>query len=251
MKLTKKLKQAILNWAKECYPAEACGVIVAGEFIPCANVSTDKNQFEIDPKDLARAEDKGEIQAYVHSHPDGTAYASQADLVQLEHHDKAWVICGYPEGDFKVYLPTGYKAPLIGRDYYHGLLDCYTIVKDFYSRELGIVLPDFERKDRWWEDKSHSSLYLENYEKAGGVEVDIDTLQYGDVLLCRVGRTEHVNHAVIWLGDNAELKSEKTEPCVGSSLILHHPYGRKSCREIYGKQWQEQTVKVVRYVKKD
>ena len=72
-------------------------------------------------------------------------------------------------------------------------------------------------------------------------------LQYGDVMLCRVGRTEHVNHAVIWLGDNGALKSEQTEPCVGSSLILHHPYNRKSVREVFGQQWQERVAITVRH----
>ena len=90
-------------------------------------------------------------------------------------------------------------------------------------------------------------MYLENFGKAGFVEVS--DLKYGDVMLCRVGRTEHVNHAVIWLGDQGALKSEQTEACIGSSLILHHPYGRKSVREIFGQQWQERVAKVIRHVK--
>ncbi len=34
--------------------------------------------------------------------------------------------------------------------------------------------------------------------------------QYGDMLVCNVGRTEHPNHAVIWLGDQWQLKSEES-----------------------------------------
>ncbi|MFI7904432.1 NlpC/P60 family protein, partial [Acinetobacter baumannii] len=147
--------------------------------------------------------------------------------------------------DFQVYEPCGYRAPLVGRNYFHGWQDCYALIRDFYSRELGVELKDFERKDAWWEDKDHPSLYLENYEKAGFFEVD--TPQYGDMLVCRVGRTEHPNHAVIWLGNNGQLKSEQTEQCIGSSLILHHPYNRKSVREIYGQQWKDRTVKILRH----
>ncbi|MFY4879853.1 phage tail protein, partial [Acinetobacter baumannii] len=40
---------------------------------------------------------------------------------------------------------------------------------------------------------------------------------------------------------------EQTEHCIGSSLILHHPYNRKSVREIYGQQWHERTVKILRH----
>lgn len=247
MRLSTRVKKAIAAHAAECYPAECCGLIVNREYLPCRNIASNKEQFEIHHEDLARAEDMGEIMAYVHSHPDGSCHASQADLVQLEHHGEPWVICAYPDIDFAVYKPSGYQAPLVGRDYFHGLQDCYTIVRDFYSRELDIIIPDFERTDRWWEDKNAKSLYLDGYKDAGFYEVDKP--QYGDVLICRVGRTEHPNHAVIWLGDNAELKSEKTEACIGSALILHHPHGRKSTREIYGQQWLEQTVKVVRHVK--
>ena len=249
MKLTVKLKKAILAHAEQCYPGECCGVIVGKEYIPCRNIAQHQQQFEIHHEDLANAEDKGEILAYVHSHPDGSAQPSQVDLVQMNLHKKPWVICSYPDGDIQLHKPTGYQSPLVGRNYFHGLQDCYSLIRDFYSREYGIPLPDFERSDKWWEDANHQPLYLDNFGKAGFVEVD--TPKRGDVLLCRVGRTEHVNHAVIYLADDASLKSEQTEPCIGSALILHHPYGRKSVREVYGQQWIERTVKVLRHVEND
>lgn len=249
MKLTAKLKKAIQAHAAKVYPSECCGVIVNKQYIPCRNSSDNKDQFEIHPEDLAKAEDMGEIQAYVHSHPNASARTSELDLIQIELHQKPWVICAYPDIEFQVYEPCGYKAPLVGRNYIHGIQDCFSIVRDFYQRELGIYIPDYERQDLWWESKENKSLYLDGFGEAGFVEVS--DMQYGDVLLCRVGRTEHVNHAVIWLGDQTELKSEQTESCVGSSIILHHPYGRKSVREIFGLQWQERVAKVVRYAQKN
>ena len=249
MKLTEMLKANILTHAEECFPLECCGVIVNKEYIPCRNISSHQDQFEIHPEDLAKAEDLGEIQAFVHSHPDATARASELDLIQIELHQKPWVICAYPDIELQVYEPCGYRAPLIGRNYIHGIQDCYSIVRDFYQRELGIQLIDFERQDCWWESKENKSLYLDGFGQAGFIEVS--DMQYGDVLLCRVGRTEHINHAVIWLGDQTELKSEQTESCVGSSIILHHPYGRKSVREVFGSQWQERVAKVVRYAQKN
>lgn len=122
------------------------------------------------------------------------------------------------------------------------------MVRDYYSRELDTELPDFERSDAWWEHENHEPLYENNFTKAGFIKVqDKNDLQKHDVILCRVGCTHHVNHALIWLGDDGALKSETTPDCVGNALILHHPYGRQSVREIYGKGWADRTAMVVRH----
>lgn len=246
MQLSNTLKQQIIVASREAYPDEMCGVVIGGEFIRLENIATNpQTHFEIDSKGLARLEDQGEIEAYVHSHPDGTAMASAFDKHQIELHGKPWLICSYPDVDIQCFEPCGYQAPLIGRLYHHGWQDCYALIRDFYSREMGVELLDFERDDKWWESKDHASLYLDNYAKTGFIEVNEP--QYGDVLLCNVGRTEHPNHAIIWLGDQWQLKSEVTEPCHGNTLFLHHPYNQSSKREIYGPNWLERTVKVLRH----
>lgn len=257
MKLTAQLKTDILSHALDCYPAESCGLIidtgVDKKYIPCTNTATDNEQFSLCPKDFAHAESMGQIQAIVHSHPDGGVLPSDLDKLQIELHGVAWVIVAVSKqewGDapaFGIYEPCGYRPPLLGRAYIHGVQDCYAIVRDFYEREFGIGLPDFERSDTWWEIESHEPLYENNFKTAGFVAVDKDDLQYGDILLCRVGRTYHINHAVIWLGDNHALKSETAPPCVGNTLILHHPYGRQSVREIFGKGWADRVGLVVRH----
>ena len=102
MKLTKKLKQAILNHANQEKPRECCGFIVSNIYVPCRNISTDPEGFEIDPKDTVKAERVGEIQAIVHSHPHGTSQASAMDKKQMTLHRKPWVIVG-KDGDFSTY----------------------------------------------------------------------------------------------------------------------------------------------------
>ncbi|AZQ94379.1 NlpC/P60 family protein [Moraxella catarrhalis] len=188
----------------------------------------------------------GEIQAIVHSHPNGNAEPSEVDRVQMGIHGIDWVICafGYHAGgeqyfDVKCHKPKAYQAPLLGREYHHGVQDCYSLVRDYYSRELDIHLPDFHRRDGWWEDENHEPLYEKNFAKAGFIKVqDKNDLQKHDVILCRVGRTHHVNHALIYVGDG-KLKSETMPDCVGNALILHHPHGSLSVREIYGDNWQD------------
>lgn len=243
--LTAKIKKAINAHANECHPKECCGVIVNGDYIPCTNVAVDDAQFEIDVMDLVGAEKEGKIQAYVHSHSgfgEASTKPSQPDMIQMGLHGLPWVIANGVDVD--LYKPTDYKAPLIGRDYYHGILDCYSLVRDYYQRELGITLNDYKRKDEWWADVNSDSLYVNNFKAEGFVEVS--DIKKHDIILCRLGRTHYVNHALVFIGDG-KLKSERTDDVVGDSLVLHHPYNRESLREIYGQQWQRRAAIIIRH----
>lgn len=242
--LTKILMRDILSHAAEEYPNEICGVVAEGRYYQCRNVSTSPDkEAQLHPADAL--EFKGRIQAFVHSHPDATSRMSESDRVQMEFFNIPYIIVGYPSSDFGFYVPTGYKAPLLGRSFYHGVLDCYALIKDFYERELGISLLDFDREDKWWENADHESLYVNNFEKTGFSVVN--NLQYGDVIICTVGDTKHPNHALIFLGENGSLKSEVTTETVGTKIILHHLYGRKSAREVYGDIWESKTNLIVRH----
>lgn len=250
MRLNKTIKNDIFEHAKSCYPAECCGLIIDGAYHRCTNIAT-LGQFEIDANEYIALAKMGEVQAIVHSHPDGEPLPSEVDQVQMGLHGIDWVICGFghsatgePYCKIKRHKPKSYVSPLLGREYIHGLQDCYSLVRDYYSRELDISLPDFVRADDWWEDENHEPLYERNFEKAGFVKVD--SLQKHDVILCRVGRTHHINHALVFLGDG-KLSSEKTAAVVGDSLVIHHPHGALSRREIYGENWQRRTVLVVRH----
>lgn len=240
--LTAKIKKAINAHANECHPKESCGVIVNGDYIPCTNVAVDDAQFEIDVMDIVGAEKEGRILAYVHSHPDGTTAPSQPDRVQMNLHGLPWIIT---DGEnVELHKPDGYQALLLGREYHHGLMDCYSLVKDYYQRELGITLNDYERADAWWEDKDSKPLYLDGFKKEGFAEVN--TIQRHDIILARLGRTAHVNHALIFIGDGT-LKSEHTEDVISDCLVLHHPYGRESLREMYSEAWQRRAAIIIRH----
>ena len=242
--LTKIIQRHILEHAKDEYPKEICGVISGGKYYRCRNISTHpEGEAQLHPADAKEFE--GRIEAFVHSHPDATSRMSLSDRVQMEFFNIPYVIVGYPSSDFGFYVPTGFKAPLLGRQFYHGILDCYQLIKDFYERELSITIPDFEREDKWWEDANASSLYMENFSKAGFQPVS--DLKYGDVIICTVGNTKHPNHALIYLGEVGTFKSEEVPEAYGSSIVFHHMYGRKSTREVYGDQWREKTNVIVRH----
>lgn len=240
--ITKSIKKAIIAHALADYPREACGVIVGKEYIACKNIALDDAQFEICPIDLVGASSEGNIKAYVHSHPDGDTKPSMPDKVQMNLHGLPWIITNGI--DVELHKPDGYQAPLLAREYHHGLMDCYSLVKDYYHRELGITLNDYERDDAWWESAKNKSLYLNNFKKEGFVEVD--TIQKHDLILCRLGRTEHVNHALVFIGDGT-LESEPTDAVISDCLVLHHPYNQQSLREMYSEQWQRRAAVIIRH----
>ncbi len=226
---------AILEHARAEYPKESCGLIVLkkkdGVYIPCRNISEDPAMFVIHPEDYLAAEKQGQITTIVHSHPDANATPSEADRVACEASGLPWCIVGITNAappTWHTFVPTGYKAPLIGRSFVHGILDCYTLIQDWYFQEVGAHLPHFPRAVEWW--KKGDNLYLDHFGDAGFVEA-AGPLQRGDVILMQV-LSDVPNHAAVYLGDD---------------LMLHHLQNRLSAREPYGGYWKKHTAKVVRY----
>lgn len=194
--MNESIKAAIAEHAIAEYPRECVGVIVLDHgqerYVACTNrAATPTEQFVLAAEDFARAEDIGEIVALVHSHPGGRAHPSDADRAMCECSGvPRWVIVSLgvqPSGAVDIdawceFGPSGFVAPLIGRAFVHGVHDCYSIVRDWYRLERSIDLPDFERRDDWWDD-GRSSLYLANYRAAGFVDVGCDAeLVVGDVV---------------------------------------------------------------------
>ncbi|RQM44756.1 phage tail protein [Paraburkholderia bannensis] len=240
-------KAAIAAHAIAEYPRECVGLVVlvqgAETYMPCANwAATPSEQFVLAGEDYARAEDAGEIVALVHSHPGAPARPSAADKAMCEQSGIAsWLIVSLgvqangsiAVDDWCEFGPSGFIAPLVGRQFAHGVHDCYAIVRDWYRLERDVVLPDFARRDDWWDD-GHSSLYLDNYRAAGFEDVGPGAeLQVGDVLLMQIRSRNGVpNHAGIYIGDGH---------------FLHHMHGRLSGRAVWGGMWAQCIRTVLRY----
>nr|DAE39862.1 MAG TPA: MPN family protein [Caudoviricetes sp.] len=248
--LHKKTLQAIKEHAVEQYPRECCGLIVADgrkeRYKPCRNLAQDTGQFRMSAEDWAMAEDAGRVLAVVHSHPDAPAMPSEADRAACEATGLPWVIVSVRDGDIAdvhQFAPVGWKAPLLGRQFFHGILDCYTLIRDWYAREACIELPDFEREDDWW--KKGQDLYMQGFARAGFERVpDGMPLQAGDVVLMAVGASV-ANHAGIYLDKRPLAEAPDLHPV--PNAMLHHLYGRLSERVVYGGYWQEVTRAVVRH----
>ena len=135
-------------------PREACGLVVVRKgrevYRPCRNLAVQTDQFVLCPDDYEAAEAEGEVTAVVHSHPNVSPLPSQADQVSCEATGLEWHIVNVPTGAWHSFKPTGYTAPLVGRVFSHGVLDCYAIIRDWYKQERSIDLLDFDRHDGWW-----------------------------------------------------------------------------------------------------
>lgn len=232
--MTPENRRLALDHAMREAPREACGLLIVERgreiYVPCRNLAVGSNHFILDPLGYAAAEERGEIVAVIHSHPGAPPEPSQADRVACEASGVPWHIVGLPSGAWASIEPCGYVAPLVGRTWAHGVLDCYGIVRDYYGQVLGISLPNFAREDEWW--LKGQNLYLDNFAKAGFEEVNPVTLREHDVVLMQI-RSQVPNHAAVYVGGN---------------LILHHNTNRLSSRDNYADYYRRHTVKVLRYV---
>lgn len=233
MNLQKRIQEEIAAHAAAEYPREACGLLVhigsTPRYFACKNIAEGKENFILDPKDYLAAERAGEIMAVIHSHPDARPEPSQADLVACEASGLPWHIYSHPAGEWAYIEPSGYHAPLYGRLWVHGLLDCYSFIRDWYRIERAIDLPDFERQPLWW--KKGGNIYVENFEKAGFRRILDGKPQAGDVLLMQV-LSNVPNHGAIYLDGD---------------IIAHHLYNRLSSREVWGGYYRKHTTHILRH----
>ena len=254
MELTAETITEIEQHVARAYPSEACGLVIVERgrqrFVACRNTARDPVVgFRLNADEWAAAEDRGEVVAVVHSHPDAPAVASEHDRVVCESSGVPWFIVSVrardvafevgpePTGEFGLSEwaridPVGYRAPLVGRSYSWGVLDCWTLIRDWYQRERGITLPDVPGRDDpcWWE--VGTDLMGDHYRAFGFRRMadDVD-LEPGDVLLFQM-RAPVPNHAGVYIGDG---------------LVLHHMAGRLSSRDVWGGYLAETCTHRLRY----
>lgn len=197
------------------YPRESCGFVVRGAYVPCTNVAPDPlKSYEVDRAVYEKYEE--ELQAIVHSHPDGPEYPSIEDM-------RSALASGVPNGIVCVYKKDAdnpprcsrpffwgegvVRPPLLGRTFRHGVTDCYALIRDWYKETEKIDLPEFPREWMWW--KTGGDMYRLLSANAGFRQFrGGDKPRKGDVFLASIMSKGVVNHAGIYLGND---------------LIVHHP----------------------------
>lgn len=219
--------------AEQELPRECCGLVsvVKGKevYTPCPNIATGNDHFVIDPQAYAEVEEAGTILYIVHSHCYIPAVPSQSDLVGCELTGLPWLIYSVPTHQTCLFEPTGYKAPLEGREFNHGTLDCYSLIRDYYQERLAVTIPDYPRDVEWW--LHGGNLYLEHFAAAGFVSVSKETMRTHDVVLMQIA-SPVPNHAGVYVGDG---------------LVLQHLANRLSSKDVYGGWFAKLTTHVLRH----
>lgn len=205
-----ELSRRIKAHAVECYPHESCGFVVdghvngrdiSGTYVPLANTHSDPtNAARVRPEDFLKYE--GRIVAFVHSHPDGEAAPSAADMVSQARLNIPYIIvatngtnCSEPF-EFGDCLP---RFPLMGRPFRHAVTDCYELMRDYYDAELDLKLQSIPRDWCWWKDGL--DLYQDYFKPTGFRRLqDGEEPQQHDCFFMCLGSSVP-NHGGIYLGN--------------------------------------------------
>lgn len=231
--------------AADKYPNEACGLVVrvGKKSIPvsCKNVAANPaTHFVMDVVDYAKAAAMGEVIGVWHTHVDIPPRPSDADKVGCENSEMPWYITSVyrVNGEFQfsemtVIEPSGFEMDYVGRPYAFGCMDCWSLVRDYYRREFGIRLGDYQRIERFW--ANGHDFFGDNWKREGFKRlINGEEPQTGDLFVIQTDGAIP-NHIAIYLGNE---------------MILHHCHGRLSRRDIYGGYWQKHTIYHLRHEKK-
>ena len=187
---------------------EACGLVLADRFMPCVNKAEDPAQeFRIAPD--VYAAHANDVRAIVHSHLASQGnYPSREDMEGQIASAVPWGIA-FIENDYVrdlFWWGDGVPmAPLVGREFRHGVHDCYSAVRDWYRVEKAIILPEVPRDYEWWAN-GKDNLYVDQFLQHGFVRISESEVQPGDGFLAQI-MADKPNHAGIYVGDG---------------LIFHH-----------------------------
>lgn len=223
MILTKSIQDFIESHASETMD-EVCGLIIVkdGEYIPyrCKNVSSNpKEHFIVDPFDYLSITQKGEIVAVYHSHSQDNFF-SIFDIDQVKFNNLIYILYYIPKKTFNIIDPQNSYCKYLGRKFSIGFLDCFTLVKDFYSNEFQIQLNDYSRDKNWY--TKNPKLIEDNFSKEGFVEVK--DLKFGDIILFSPSVSSAAKHLGIYIGSNLFLhQSDKDDSNISlyTSIYKH------------------------------
>jgi cell wall-associated NlpC family hydrolase len=93
-----------------------------------------------------------------------------------------WVIVNPKTEQWGGCTPKDFELPYVGREFAFGVVDCYALVRDWYRRELGVILADCAKAGSA-SGSGAMNLYAETAIKSQGLrKVPFAELQYGDAV---------------------------------------------------------------------
>ena len=194
------------------YPEESIGVIRRGQYQAIPNVAASTMGADgkhLDPRDVAVPDPEifrnmlmdGDVEALIHSHPDGVFGPSAHDMqAQINHAIPYGVIGIYGGAASRVALWGDQleRLPLMDRPFQHGISDCYEAIRDKYFIDRGWLIDQFPRDWDWW--RKGKTLYESGFRQAGFEKIPSSEAQKWDVVMFKIRSQTH-NHAGIYLGN--------------------------------------------------
>ncbi len=213
MIFTDEVVSAAKAHAREAFPNESCGIVVGGKYMRCRNVADDPTQdFVIHPQDQRNAMLTGEMQAIIHSHPNGPLHPTKADMEGQIKSALPWAIIGLDESrmsDPIIWGDDNNIAPLIGREFIPGVYDCFSLIRDVFRlgkegcAAQGVdwplpphLIPEQPRDPAWW--TAGEDLYMSGLAANNFVIISRDEARPGDVFLLK-WESEVYNHGGLLL----------------------------------------------------
>lgn len=144
---------------------------------------------------------------------DNVEQLSDEERAEMNALNLPFVLIGSNNLISESYMPDRYteRRQYTNRPFWHGVFDCYTLIRDFYRREWGMWLPiNIHRPFGWWE--TGDNHYVDN--AASFDFYNAKEIKRHDVIIMRMGPVP--NHGAIALGNGK---------------VLHHLGGRFSCVE--------------------
>lgn len=173
MILTDNIKKFIMDHSKEIAPFECVGVVFKkNDNIQIKKLKSlfdhIKNYAAVEWDTVLEAVEGGEVLALYHSHVNSDEFSPEDKAASEKFGSKIIMYC-IEKRSFKVYEPSGFTAPYVGRLWAWGLFTCINLVEDFYKKELKITIKGFEDKNLLTVNAS-SDLYLRYFLKNDFVE---------------------------------------------------------------------------------
>lgn len=194
--------------AREFPGSEVCGLVIDGEVVRGNNVldavaragrfQLDQNTFSLVSPALQAG--KQVIVYHSHSAPEALSDFSPEDMAAIyEDGELPWLLVDArgSTAEYKYFDPLA-KLDYEGREWRWSCCNCYTLIRDWLSRELSIQLDPFilESHEAWLNPDWNE--FLLNIEAQGFILVDsppdIKNVKTGDLVLFRVGRAKNPNH---------------------------------------------------------
>ena len=226
------LKAEMAAYAQQNAPQESCGLIAGGAFHPCENIHPrPEESFAISAEDYARLEGLG-IEAVFHSHLGFDERFSRHDILACKESGLPWVMYCTGANSWHQMDPTG-NAPYLERPWIYGIYDCYGLLRDYYRREFGIELDDYERGDEFEWTSPEWRMFEKNFRSQGFSEAPEGDIRKGDMILMQL-QADYPNHVgVIHQPDQ--------------NIFYQHLLNRLSEASVYGGYWQKCTTRILRH----